>query len=459
MNNIGLLAAVVFFSFTSFGQKKFSHQEVLEDLQYLRNSLEEAHYNLFAYTTEDAFNQNFEIVKSSIGQDSLSLLEVTSLYQKVISKANNGHTEIWFPGSSYGEYAYAGGTLFPLELAFEDHKVLVRKNLSDNNEIKIGSELLSINNQPITEILDKIYPQVSAERLYFKLAKIELFSFPRLYWQVFGEVTDFEVQIRQDEQIQKYELNSISVIEGFETKRNEVFSNTRELRFLDETAYLKPGNFGGEEQKYQHFIDSSFNEINKFNLPVLIIDLRNNTGGDDPFSDYLVSYIADRPFKWHSEFTLKTSAILKQHVRENYDTTIAYWQSILNHEDGSIFPFEYEEYNPQPEEIRYSGKVYVLVNRQSHSQSAVTAAQIQDYGFATIVGEETGDFPSLYASQYSYNLPVTGIEVKLSKGYIVRVNGSKKAEGVIPDIYIKDHLLDENDEILEGLLELLEDKN
>ena len=36
--------------------------------------------------------------------------------------------------------------------------------------------------------------------------------------------------------------------------------------------------------------------------------------------------------------------------------------------------------------------------------------------------------------------------------------GSKKAEGVIPDIYIRDHLLDENDEILDGLLKIIENK-
>jgi len=38
------------------------------------------------------------------------------------------------------------------------------------------------------------------------------------------------------------------------------------------------------------------------------------------------------------------------------------------------------------------------------------------------------------------------------------VNGSKKREGVIPDIYIKDHLLDEDDEILDGLLKQIKDK-
>ena len=40
----------------------------------------------------------------------------------------------------------------------------------------------------------------------------------------------------------------------------------------------------------------------------------------------------------------------------------------------------------------------------------------------------------------------------MSKGKMIRVNGSTKHEGVIPDIFIKDYLLDEDDEILEGIL-------
>ena len=99
-----------------------------------------------------------------------------------------------------------------------------------------------------------------------------------------------------------------------------------------------------------------------------------------------------------------------------------------------------------------------MINRQSHSQSAVAAAQIQDYQWGTIVGEETGDYPSLYASIFQYKLPNTGIPVNISKGYIVRVNGSTKEQGVIPDIFIKDHLLDGQDEILNGLLHRINEK-
>lgn len=454
-----VIILALLFALPGFGQKKFSKQEVVDDLHFLRESLEEAHYNLYAYVTKAAFNENFEKVKESITKDSLSVLEITSLFQTVVSKANNGHTEISFPGVAYSEYAYSGGTLFPLEIAFEDGKAFIRKNWSNNAELKTGAEIISINSQSIDEILQKIYPLLSAERRYFKLAKIELISFPRLFWQSYGEQKNFEVEIKRDGNVQKYQIKSVSLIDGYEMKRDEIFSEKRELKFFEQFAYLKPGNFGGNEQQYRRFIDSSFLEISRKNLPNLIIDLRNNLGGDDSFSDYLVSYIADRPFRWNAEFTLKTSAILKAHVREHYDTTNHYWQSVLAHEDGSVYFYEFAEYEPQPKGKRYSGKVYALVNRQTHSQSAVTAAQIQDYGFASIAGEETGDFPSLYVSQYAYALPHTGIDVKVAKGYIIRVNGSKKPEGVIPDIHIKDHLLDENDEILEGLLKQLEQKH
>lgn len=455
-----ILAVFLFLIFSQYSiaqqsEKKFGRNEIIEDLDYLNNSLKDAHYNLYAYTSEKDFSENYQNVKQSIVKDSVTLLQATTIFQKVISVVNNGHTEIDFPGASYRKYAYSGGTLFPLEIAFENNKSLIRKNFSDNPDIKIGSEIISINGILMKDILAQIYPQVSAERTYFKNAKIEMISFPRLYWQVFGKQDNFQIKIRSNGAVKKHSIKAVNLIEGYEMKRTEVLNSKMELTFFDKSAYLNPGNFSGDEQKYQRFIDSAFVEIKKRNSKNLIIDLRNNAGGNDSFSDYLVSYFADKPFKWNSEFTLKTSQFLKEHTRKNNDTTSAYSQKILTHKDGEIYNFEFEDYQPQPKQKRFTGVVYVLVNRQSHSQSAVTASQIQDYKFGTIVGEETGDFPTLYASQFQYTLPNTGIVVKVSKGQIVRVNGSKKPEGVIPDIMIEDHLLDEEDEILNGLMKKL----
>ena len=437
-------------------QNQFSRQQVLEDLDFLRHSLEAAHYNLYAYTPKAEFIQNFKKVRASVDKDSLSLLEVISIFQRVISKADNGHTEIGFPGQSYLEYAYGGGRVFPLELAFEDGRPLVRKNWSGNDTIETGSEVLGINGVSIAEILEQIYPQVSAERPYFKNVKIELYSFPRYYWQVYGPQDRFSVEVRSGDTSKLYDIAAVSAVDGYEAKRNEVLNARQTLKFFGSSAYLNPGNLSGDLQQFQGFVDSAFVRIKERKSRNLIVDLRNNQGGDDIFSDYLVSYFADRPFKWCSNFTLKTSALLKEDTRKQRDTTKTIWQQVLSHENGEVYPYAFEEYQPQPKEKRFSGTVYVLVNRQSHSQSAVTAAQIQDYGFGTLVGEETGEYPSLYASVFRYELPATGVSVQVSKGRMIRVNGSTAEQGVIPDIFIRDHLLDEHDEILDGLLQQLQ---
>jgi hypothetical protein len=152
--------------------QNFSKEDVMSDLEYLRTSLDEAHIDLYAYTTKEAFNKNFENVKDEIQKDSLSLFEVTNLFRRVVVQANNAHTTIDFPVKDYFDHIYSGGTNFPLELVVVNQKVLIRKNWSSNKEIKIGAELKSINGKTIEEILNRIYQQIPAERLYFKNAQL-----------------------------------------------------------------------------------------------------------------------------------------------------------------------------------------------------------------------------------------------------------------------------------------------
>ncbi len=431
---------------------QFSKEEVVSDLEILRQLLVDAQYDVYAYISEQEFESAYLGAKSSIESDSLNLLETIKLYQGLISKINIGHTSIDFPAQLYVQYAQEGGTVFPLEIAIEYDKPLVRKNWSGNHIINIGSEILSINGVPMATILSRIYTQISAESIYLKNAKLELYSFPRYYWLVFGKQDNFEVETKYNGTISKHKLKAVDVIEGFEMKRTEIINGKRELIFYGHSAYLNPGNFAGNEVVYRQFIDSAFVQINNAHSQNLIVDLRNNGGGNDSFSDYLVSYFARNPFKWNSSFTLKTSQQLKSYVRANSDTTSDYNQQILVHDNGEIFSFAFPKYQPQPKHKQFKGKVYVLVNRQSHSQAAVMAAQVQDYNFGVVVGEETGDYPTLYASIFPAKLPNTGITVNISKGYIVRVSGNNQDQGVVPDIYIKDYLLDEEDEILRALL-------
>jgi len=432
--------------------------DILADLAYLRHSLEATHFDLFAYVDRTSFDQHYAEVAATVGEDSLTNLRAVSLFQRVISAANTGHAEIDFPAADYIAYGKQGGTVFPLEVALEGGKAYVRKNFSAKAFIQPGDELLSINGQGIQEIVAAIHPQLSAESTYLKNAKLEFWSLPRLYWQVYGSHENFEVVVRSDGQTNKYQLASVGLIEGYEIPRKDILSSNRRFELHKNAAYLNPGNFSGNEAEYRQLIDSAFTTINQAAPDHLIIDLRNNAGGHNAFSDYLVAFLADKPFRWHASFNLKSSQLLKEQTRLTADTTDAYFREILDRANGEVYPYSFNPYPPHPAAKRFHGEVYALVNRQTYSMAAMTAAVLKDLGLATIVGEESGDHPTLHASQFSFPLPNTGMVVKVPKGYMVRAGGGEQANGVLPDVFIRDHLLDDKDEILTGLLAKLQDK-
>lgn len=435
---------------------RFSGEEILEDLKYLKSSLEETHYNLYAYVNQKTFNANYQKVVASIDQDSLTNLQAITLFQRVISAANTGHAEIDFPAADYLAYGRRNGKVFPLEVALEGDKVYIRKNYSSNTAILVGDELLSINGTNIQEIISTIQPQLSAESAYLKNAKLEFWSLPRLYWQLYGQHDTFDISVKSDQKLSTHTLAAVDLFEGYEIPRKDILSSNPRFEFFTAAAYLNPGNFSGDETVFRHFIDSAFTTINQVAPQNIIIDLRNNAGGHNAFSDYLSAYIAHHPFRWYASFSLKSSHLLKDQIRQAIDTTDAYSQAILTKSNGNIFDYELPFYPPHVISKRFKGTVYILINRQTYSMAAVTAAMLQDLNLAVIVGEESGDHPSLHASQFNYPLPNTSVVVKVPKGYIVRTGGGEEAQGVQPDIFLPDHLLDDTDEVLKALLAKLE---
>ncbi|EMR01170.1 S41 family peptidase [Cesiribacter andamanensis] len=321
--------------------------------------------------------------------------------------------------------------------------------------------MLRIDQQPIAQVRASLHPYLSAERPYFKDAKLEFWSFPRMYWLAHGPKDAFTLAVKgADGTLATHTVHAISVMDFEEKRGGELLTSDRSLRYFGQTAYLRPGPFSSAdpaegEAGYRRFIDSAFADIRMQQSQHLILDLRNNSGGHNAYSDYLIAYLADKPFRWYSRFQLKTSGLLKAHTRSHSPDTLtdAYSRAILDHKDGEVYAYELPLYPPVSAERRFNGPVYVLINRQTYSMAAVSAALLQDYGFATLAGEETADVPTVYASQFSFTLPKTGMVVKVPKGYMVRPNGDERLQGVVPELKRADHLLDEDDEILAFVLE------
>ena len=102
---------------------------------------------------------------------------------------------------------------------------------------------------------------------------------------------------------------------------------------------------------------------------------------------------------------------------------------------GDIVEFDMPLVQPR-QDMRFRGKVFLLIDRHSYSNTVAVAALVQDYRFGTIIGEETSDMATTFGAMERFKLPNTGIAVGFPKAHIVRPNGDLRSRGVIPDIAI-----------------------
>lgn len=455
---------------------RLSAKEAKEDLAFLYETLQASHYNLFVNTEKEVFDKRFRELQASF-TDSVDRFDFHRSVQKFTALAELAHCSSEYPFStSYGPYLYAGGTLFPFSLYVNAGKVYLTQNYSGNLDIKIGSELISINQLPIKTVMTDIYGYISGESTYLKNSVIDLIEFARLYWLVYGQTDSFELALKNPQNGENSHASVSAVLasemeEAF-AKKPSLFNLDREFYFLEKIAYLRPGIFLNKEvdlntseqntfdkTEFTAFIDSSFKEIKQNNAQHLIIDLRGNSGGDNSFSDIMLAYFADKPFWFCSQFHVRTSELTKKFWEDVETENLQEMRKqILSHENGERFEAAFENYQPNLDSLRYTGEVYVLIDRYSFSNTVSTAAIIKDYGFGTLLGEITADIPTSFGAVHQFNLPHTQIAITYPKAFIIRPNGSESLIGVKPDIPLQEIRGNGKDDMLEQTLNYIKNK-
>lgn len=338
----------------------------------------------------------------------------------------------------------------PFDIRIDGGRVFVTHSYLQGSPIEPGAELLELDDQPVQQVVQEVSRYVSGERPYMVHAQLERF-FPRWLWVARGSIRQLKVSGRDAEGEPFSETIAglpIGQVEPLKTEWSEALG-TREVRFINErTAYLRPGPFysieGGDSMHldaFRQFIDGAFGKIRAANAQVLIIDVRDNPGGDNSFSDLMVAWFANRPFRFSDSFSIKASSEIREQYRkhatessDDSDIVSRMYHAMKDKKDGEIVPFELPRIPPRPD--RFEGQVFVLVNRHSYSNAASFAGMVQDYGFAEIIGEETADLPTSYASSAQFTLPSSGLVVTYPKGYFIRPSGDQLLRGVIPDIPI-----------------------
>ncbi|MEM7729804.1 MAG: S41 family peptidase [Pseudomonadota bacterium] len=454
--------------------EKVAPSDARADLDALYAGLRSGHYDLYANRTEAEYDALHGELHAAFAAP-VSRFELLRSLQRFAAFGNVAHARIDLPGEIYSDYRAAGGKALPLYPRIDGGVAYVGENLSGVAALEAGDRILLIDGEPTPRWLERMAAFIASDTPDIAHSLLE-FTFPRDLWLLTGERQAHQLRIRKPDgrelDVRVPTLGADAQAANAEAEDAMDGPALREARMVAPgIAYLKPGPFYHAEDPasmwdtspFTRFIDDAFTEFAADGATRLILDLRDNPGGDNSFSDPMLAYLADEPFRFYSTFRVRSSAeaeasnAARMAAKGNTSGVSGQFaESYAQTPYGEVFDFELDQARPRADG-RFKGEVYALIDRNSYSNAVNVAAILQDYGWATLVGEPTTDFATTYGSMETFTLPQSGFTVGFPKSHIIRPNGDATPGPVTPDVVISAPVVsDSADPVLDTLVQRIE---
>jgi hypothetical protein len=407
--------------------------------------------------------------------------------RKFMVLLKDGHSDIGIiPPESEG-YFY-----LDLYKEINDWKIL---NIARNVDSSvIGSTIVSINQIPIDEIETRINQFECVENPFRAYSKFLDHALIPLYWEAMGVIEkkgDLNLTLVKDSMKRTVtiqpkaegEFHKIAVEKWkypFTRQQNDGFyykvDTIQNFAYLQMNTSLDYVSVKSDIKTYTNFItrpialmvmknhtkyardfglvlQSMFQEITKHSIDNVIIDLRNNWGGDLRPGKQLVWYLTEQQeIKGFTEYR-RISDYYKSQFKQEYKQLNAIYQEkygkpipygIINITDTILNQNYFYDITKEDSPFlldhslpKFQGNVYVLIGVNTFSAGAALATTIADNNLATIVGKPTGQKPTSQSGVSLLKLPHTKSMVTISCAYVERPNKLKNHEiALFPDIEI-----------------------
>ena len=437
------------------------------DFADLYTSLQAAHFDLYVHRPKAEYDALYAQMRADI-RAPLTRAEAEILFQEFVAYGCVAHANIAFPAAEWEAYRAGGGKSLPVSIRFIGDHLMIATDMSGGG--LGGARILSLNGIAAADLESRLTAHLSADNAYLARTMLEFMILP-LLWLELGPVDEFVLEIETPDGARRtVTLPALSRDTLAAAPESEVFEldwNERRYEIMGAVGYLRPGPFYDnrpgtadmwDTSAFTAFIDEAFTAFLAADVPAVLIDLRSNPGGDNSFSDHMVAWYADAPFRFASHFYVRVSAeAAASNARrlvpgDSQSISARFAAAFSQAAPGEIIDFDLGDSPPRAGQ-NYDGRVYLLIDRHSYSNTVTVAALSQDYGLATILGEETSDLASTYGAMEQFTLPRSGIEVNFPKAHIIRPGGDEASRGVVPDIAIASPLRPSSDEMLAAAID------
>lgn len=427
----GLQVLLLILILWSLYPRKFSKDQVIKDIEFAKVLMEDVHPDLYAVLEKDKLDFIIDSVESTIPK-SLSEVDVYKVLNSIYSNVKDAHTKV-----TLNNYLKRGAVLFrkvpPYRFKIIDSKMFVLKNYYLRNNIPVGSEIIKINGKSVSVCLDEISKLVSYETTNNLNAMLQL----PILWGLWNNFREFEIIYKTPENKVASITTSSGLIAnisflydftGFFIKNYSFHIINENIGYINIKAFMNL-------DKFKEFLNSTFSKIKQKNIDNIIIDLRENSGGNTDLSEELMQYISPVSFRSFDTSYFKVS--------EELIRAYSFLKDTSKYKSGSIRVYPKELIPLRENELRFKGKSYILTSAYTFSTALDFTAMIRCFKVGKIIGSETGGRTVSFGSPHNFLLPETGIEMKVSCKKFINACGVESKRGLIPDQVIENSIQDD----------------
>lgn len=399
-------------------------EDYQEDFNQMVKIFLKKHAQPYAFISKDSLDKIIDDQYNKI-TDSTTVGRFIWICEKVVAAIHCGHSFVW----SNELNKLPASMVFPMNVRYVGSKLYIMDPKNNGNKLSVGDEILSINDVDVNTLRKEIFQHLSGDG-YNETGKNESVNnyFRQMCAMFYDFPSSYEVSVKHKEKIKLVKAENLDYTKTFlhNCKNNLCLDTDIE----NSTARLTIRSFGYYKKRlpiFKSFIDSCFQHINEKRIENLIIDLRNNGGGDPFCGSYLFEHITDKPFTYFHN-SVRWYGDLKKPI--------------------------------QPSPNGFKNKPYILINGKCFSTTGHFCSLVKENNSGIFIGDETGGTYTCNDFSKSYNLDNTNLICRVAKR-IVKTTASSltNKHGIIPDHQVVpdvDDYLNNTDKVLNYTLKLIE---
>lgn len=462
--------------------QKYPSQKLKADFRIFQSVLESGHPGLYAFTSKAELDRSFDSIYNTLDQPA-DIRSFNDKLASIVSKIGCTHTNLYLP-KDYYDTLLNREVFFPIPVIYIDGGFYIN---SDMWSIPVGSHIISINGNNANDIMNRIinYNVPDGRNRTYSLSQAAE-SFAYDYFLAYGPSQNFVVEYATPASpINKHLRISATSLQKHQTDYNyyayyyipsevgydfEIVDSLRTaIMTLRSFSYTTSTTFAA----YKNFITNSFSLLkNQPDITNLIIDCRNNTGGEYENIFLLYRYLSKTPFKeFDSALVRFDKTPFNQFLEKEYlqnekpylDSMILRDFCPVSSTTNNIKVQENTLRRPHP--MAFDGNLYVITNNNVVSAASNFVAMIKDANRGLIVGEETGGGYNSHNgfTRLLYKLPNTNIQLEYSAVQVKHAlqHPLLNKYGVQPDFLVTsslNDLLDNNDPQMAYVINTLLDR-